>query len=87
MESKKLQEKFLVESVFADDGKLNIEKAEVVSVLWLQFSKPVCPIYKKIKYILKKFTNQKKTNKADKHMLVLQCNGIARCLYIGYYWI
>lgn len=48
MESKKLQEKFLVESVFADNGKLNIEKTEVVSVLWLQFSKPVGPIKKKI---------------------------------------
>lgn len=62
MESKKLQEKLLVESVFADDGKLNIEKAEVVSVLWLQFSKPVCPIYKKIKYIFKKIY-QPKENK------------------------
>lgn len=60
MESKKLQEKLLVESVFADDGKLNIEKAEVVSVLWLQFSKPVCPTYKKKIHFKKNLPTKRK---------------------------
>jgi len=36
MQSKKLQEKFLTELVTAVDGKLNVEKAVVVSVLWLR---------------------------------------------------